>query len=225
MHIISNERSGSAALLRELAEASEVLRASNFVLRWGVPGQGFGGSAGWNAVEQLTRMQAAGVSVPEFSLVRPAPPQGWWGRRLIHTRGLDIRDPVRQPRGFRESEFWVRVVPSESEFRIHIFEGRSISRAQKVPGSTLDASLPPVRSQLVRNRRTGWRLRHQCTLLPGVREAAKAAVAALGYDFGAVDILVRPDGTPCVLEVNRAPGLDETTASAYITALERKVKG
>lgn len=223
MRVVSKTTSASATLLRRLATDSDILNSSELVLHWGVPGGGLGGTRGLNAVEQLRAMQAANVRVPEFSLTRPADPRGWWGRRLIHTQGRDIRDPVRQPRGFRESEFWVRFILSETEYRYHIFQGRSIARAQKVPGPTLDPTLPPVSRTDIRNRRTGWRLLHKCPSVQGLREVAKAAVAACGYHFGAVDILVTTDG-PVVLEVNRAPGLDECTGMAYIRALERMVQ-
>jgi D-alanine-D-alanine ligase len=45
-----------------------------------------------------------------------------------------------------------------------------------------------------------------------VRDAAAATFDALGTrDLGRVDMIVRPDGSPCVLEANVSPGMTETS--------------
>lgn len=225
MRIISRADSRSAALLRTLADASEILRESDFVLSWGVPAPGvFGGMPGLDGLQQLQAFQAAEVTCPSFTTERPLldPPGTWWGRKRHHTQGRDICMLPARPRGWKRSEFWVRPVTAEREFRVHIFAGKSIARAEKVPANSLDPTQPPPTCTLRRSRRFGWRLRHGCEMPVGVREAARKAVAACGYDFGAVDVLWT-GATPVVLEVNRAPGLDNATASAYIAALERKV--
>ena len=225
MRIIRRADSKSAALLVRLADASEVLRTSDFVLSWGVPAPGvFGGSVGLDGLQQLEAFKATGIPCPEFTTERPAPGDAasWWGRKRRHTQGRDIcMLPVR-PRGWRRSEFWVRPVTTQREFRVHIFDGLSIARAEKVPANTLDATEAPPTCTLRRSRRFGWRLRHKCEMPDAVRDAAKRAVAACGYSFGAVDVLWVNEA-PVVLEVNRAPGLDTVTASAYIRALEKKV--
>lgn len=46
-----------------------------------------------------------------------------------------------------------------------------------------------------------------------VRAAARAAFEAIGgRDYGRVDMMVRPDGSPVVLEVNTLPGMTPTSA-------------
>jgi len=57
-----------------------------------------------------------------------------------------------------------------------------------------------------------------------MRKIAKKAVAACGYDFGAVDMIVRRDGSVWVLEVNKAPGLDAYTAGKYMQQFVRIAK-
>jgi D-alanine-D-alanine ligase-like ATP-grasp enzyme len=63
-------------------------------------------------------------------------------------------------------------------------------------------------------------MKHDAEPPEGLRGAAKAAVEACGYDFGAVDLLVK-DGDFWFLEVNKAPGLSEYTANAYASAICR----
>lgn len=46
-----------------------------------------------------------------------------------------------------------------------------------------------------------------------------AAVAALGLDFGAVDVAMNDDGTVKILEVNSAPALEGSTIESYINML------
>jgi glutathione synthase/RimK-type ligase-like ATP-grasp enzyme len=51
-------------------------------------------------------------------------------------------------------------------------------------------------------------------------ELAIKAVAALGLDFGAVDVILGRDGQFYVLEVNTACGLEERTADKYVEAFK-----
>ncbi len=174
---------------------------------------------------ELQAFQAADVTCPLFTTERPAldDPEPWWGRKRIHTQGRDICMLPARPRGWKRSEFWVAAIYDVAqEFRVHVFAGKSIARAEKVPANSLDATQPPPTCMRRRSRRFGWRLRHGCEMPQAVRDIAKRAVAACGYDFGAVDVLWT-GRYPVVLEVNRAPGLDTATTSAYIAALERKV--
>lgn len=94
-----------------------------------------------------------------------------------------------------------------------MFLGHSIARGLKFQAE------PPWRKLPVRSRSNGWRLRHDVAPPEGLRDLAKKAVEAVGYDFGAVDLLVQEDGTQTVLEINRAAGCDNYTASAYAQAI------
>lgn len=79
----------------------------------------------------------------------------------------------------------------------------------------------------VRSRNNGWRLRHDVDPPAPLRDLAKRAVVACGYDFGAVDMLYIPPSDQqqeqgWVLEINRMPGLDDYTATAYARAFIRE---
>jgi D-alanine-D-alanine ligase-like ATP-grasp enzyme len=95
---------------------------------------------------------------------------------------------------------WVDV---DREFRVHVFNGKSIRVSEK---DFLDED----RKQYLTIKPTVDRRRH-------IRDAAKEAVAALGLDFGTVDVLA-DDEQAFVLEVNAAPGLGGSTPRLWAEA-------
>lgn len=143
----------------------------------------------------------------------PAPPQGeWLGRSNTHVGGNDLLRPVANPDFFSKKEDIVQ------EFRIHCFKGKSIRAGKKGfrEGFTERTAHPWVRSY-----DGGWRIIYDgFQSRRAQRELAAAAVAALGLDFGAVDIGQKRDGSLIVLEVNRAPGLEGGTVDSYARAIE-----
>lgn len=154
---------------------------------------------------ELARLAAAGVTVPAHSRTRPVE-QGWLARRNHHMEADDLLANL------ETGDYYVRYVPVSREFRVHVFNAASIRTGLKVP--RLDNPHPRFRSW-----QAGWKLDYgaacQAVIRQVVRESAKAAVAALGYNFGAVDIGVQTDGAPVVFEVNSAPGLEGNTISVY----------
>jgi D-alanine-D-alanine ligase-like ATP-grasp enzyme len=78
--------------------------------------------------------------------------------------------------------------------------------------------------RLIRNLANGWIFAVDKVVFASpaieqdVKQQAIAAVACLGLDFGAVDVIVDKDATKAyVLEVNTAPGLSSPTVlAAYI---------
>lgn len=160
-----------------------------------------------------------------------------WGRRWIHTRGTDIIGSGYRPAAKRKNkvlvesfnpnwlrrEWWVKVIPAaeiRNEWRIHIFQGRSIGRGLKVlTGET-------QRIQPVRNRDNGWTMVHNVEPNAAVKTAASKAVAAVGYNFGAVDLIELNNDNVVILEVNSAPALrSDYTIAAYKNAFSRVAEG
>lgn len=139
------------------------------------------------------------------------------GRKLFHTQGKDITYPGQK--AFLESDYWLEFIPNIiREWRFHIVGGKSIQRQLKVPSEELKAK--PWK--FFRNRSTGWvftRQTESLSKIPELRDLAKKAVTALNYDFGAVDLVETGEGNIFLLEVNKAPGLDELSASKYAEAL------
>lgn len=143
------------------------------------------------------------------------------GDRLLraynHHGGLDLLHVAGHLNGYYvHKEEFVR------EFRIHVMGGVSIRAGIKVPRT--DNPHPWVRSY-----EGGWKLDYgqpaQEQIRQRFRDVAKAAVHALGLDFGAVDVGIREDGLPIVLEVNRAPGLEGQTVEKYADKIAAWLEG
>lgn len=125
------------------------------------------------------------------------------GRPDRHTKGRglwlcnNIDDVRRALRGTRKKKaathFMEYIADAPHEYRVHIFRGKSIRISEKKFFTDEDG-----KKDYTTIKPTGP-VKH-------VRKAAKAAVLALGLDFGAVDILAN-DKECWVLEVNAAPGL------------------
>jgi glutathione synthase/RimK-type ligase-like ATP-grasp enzyme len=95
------------------------------------------------------------------------------------------------------------------EFRVHVAFGKSIKLAEKIGGD------PIIKNFSYGSRFMYPDFNHKKTL----RNVAKQAVAVLGLDFGAVDVIYK-DGNYYVLEVNCAPSLssDSDILERYVRA-------
>ena len=127
-----------------------------------------------------------------------------------------------------DADFYTKYFPKTREYRAHVFKGKLIDLTQKrlQNGRSKPEDGDSV-SRIVRSLENGWIHAHEFVVSEGVRasieQAAVAALAALGLDFGAVDVLVvevregsKKPTRLAVCEVNTAPGLaNETTLKAY----------
>ena len=193
-----------------------------------------------NAIDQLVAFQTAELHTPDFTLDRRVA-EGWveggctvFGRMLIHTRGNDICLPGRRnrrdqySRRWSNSEWWSKYVEPTEEWRVHVFNGKSIARGRKIHTG------PSWRKAPVRNIGNGWTFDFTGDAPKGLRRTAKAACTSLNYPHGAVDIL-QIDATPqngsneqervfYVLEVNRIPAVTcPYTRDAWVAAIRRHV--
>lgn len=140
------------------------------------------------------------------------------GRPDRHTkgRGLWICETAYNLRKAREgtarkqaATHFMEYVDAPKEFRVHVFLGKSIRISEKLFEDETRKSYTTIKP-------TGKKAK--------LREAAKAAVAAVGLDFGAVDIL--SDGERVwVLEVNAAPGLGGSMPQLYVDTFKKWKSG
>lgn len=177
--------------------------------------------------EQLDALKTHEIPIPEYT-TNILEAMEWdeddgaivLGRNKTHSQGRDIRfNNRRRQRGHRhwdDSDYFTKWLPSISEWRFHIFNGKSIARGKKV--WSLEGPEP---EQPIRSRKFGYRMVHNQTPPKGLRKLAKRAVEALGYDFGAVDVLELQDGSGCVLEVNSRPGL---SSPLVLDAYEKAIR-
>lgn len=162
-------------------------------------------------LSELARMHTQGIPVPPFQRT-PGSHGEWLPRTIGHGNGGDFKRYLAGERNF--GDYYTQRVPIAREHRIHCFGGRVIKRNTKYP-ATADAH-PWIRCE--------WGLGAPSRIPPVLDTTALAAVVAVGYDFGAVDIGESPHGDPIVLEVNSAPwlGLTEPNVpgvSAYVRAV------
>lgn len=123
--------------------------------------------------------------------------RGMW---LIRSEDEFVRSTV-GTRKKKAATHFMEWIDADREYRVHVFQGRSIriSRKDYAEDKTWTSVKPgdiPLRT---------------------VRDAAKQAVAALGLDFGAVDVLAVGENNEqvYVLEVNAAPGLGGSMPRVY----------
>lgn len=177
----------------------------------------------------LADMYEGGVNVPQFCIEgnitreldygsmqypivgRPKRHQGGAGFNMCYNES----DMLRQ-----RSHHYLQYIPNDEEYRFHIFDGVVMRVSKKVTNN-------PEASSVTRSRSKDWKMHHLS--LSGrhwpsnAEEEAKKAVAAMGLDFGGVDIIIGEDGTAYVLEVNTGCGLDPTGLRKYAEKIQNKI--
>lgn len=160
-------------------------------------------------------------------LNRPAPvattttPLGeWLGRSSSHVGGGDLL------RG-DGADYFSKKESFVDEFRVHSFLGRSIRAGKKVYRTPTDPTpFLGTPHAWIRSWDGGWKISYDgVSANQAMRDLAHSAVRALSLDFGAVDIGRLANGTYKVIEVNRAPGIDASTVTTYMTAIRRWMSG
>ncbi len=174
-----------------------------------------------NKFQELARLKEMGVKVPPFSAILPPGGGEWIPRRMNHQKGGDFLNPPTAP------DYFTLRVPLAQEFRVHVFQGKSIRLGKQFKRDDFPNPHP-----WVRNYHTGWVYlwggSWRNAIPSGVREVATKAVKALGRDTGAVDLGVTQGGEVFVLEVNTTPALEPNTITLYserLLALAGGVEG
>jgi glutathione synthase/RimK-type ligase-like ATP-grasp enzyme len=216
-------------------------RENDFVINWGntrVPSWGNADINNYDAVARacdkivaLQTMKEAGVRTVEFTTNRTE--VGAWleagdsvySRTLTRGHagnGIIISNSNDE---IPDAPLYTRGIESNVEYRVHVFNGKAIDYAKKIP---LEGSELTVEVSKIKSHSRGWTFARNVKLRPSVQEEAVKAVTALGLDFGAVDIIINPKNKnrPHVLEVNTSPGLEEggRTLDIYVEAITNYVQ-
>lgn len=177
------------------------------------------------AVNKLTAFQAmeGAVSIPEFT-TNHADASKWIdeGHTVVcrlkltgHSgEGIVIVGPDEGIANLPLAPLYTKYVKKNAEYRVHVFGDEAFFVQKKA--RKLEVPDEEVNWQ-VRNLKGGFIYANQnVEASEAIINQAKLAIAALGLDFGAVDIVVKKDGTPYVLECNTACGLEGTTLDKYV---------
>jgi len=153
---------------------------------------------GLGALELFTTAMAAETAV----LTAPL-----FARDPVHSRGRDIKIVLEpwQVRPLMQSGtgFFTKFVPSQREFRTWIYRNRHLGTYEKV------LRRPTECRRIGRNYHNGFDFSwiEGDNVPQALKDISRRAIATLGLDFGAVDVIQAMDGRYVVLEVNSAPGV------------------
>lgn len=166
----------------------------------------------------LLRFLEFGVLAPrpeDYPSVLPA-----IGRKKRHERGsgfwLCLQEADARHALEAGADYFIPYIRTRGEYRVHVIGGIVPFMQQK--------ELRKIKHRLspwLRNNRTGWGL-SRCPNIPKVCEMGIKAVAALGLDFGAVDILRSDTDSLWVLEVNTAPALRGAQLEDWAETIKRR---
>lgn len=159
--------------------------------------------------EQALEWATSGFKVVARTLLR-----GSAGRGIILVENAE--------QGIPPAPLYTRYIKKIDEYRVHVFQGRSIDIQKKA--KKRDVPNEDVNYQ-IRTHDNGFIYMREGIQPPeGVVEQAINAVEALELDFGAVDVIWNNhEERAYVLEVNTAPGLEGTTVSSYADAIRQAV--
>jgi len=185
-----------------------------------------------NKLQTFKYLKDRGVTIPEFT--QNPRVASWWvdqsnkvycRKQLTGHSGSGIT-VARSLDEIVDAPLYTVGIDVKGEYRVHVF--RNLNGEYKV----IDIQKKRRRNEAigegslnmdVRNLAGGWVFAHNnIELSLEAQEQAKAAVQALGLDFGAVDLIIeKRTEQPVVLEVNTAPGLSSpTTLAAYVEAIK-----
>jgi hypothetical protein len=248
MYAYNNLSEGAKALCRELGikriahktESTFVSRPDKTIINWGaselppalltnrVLNRPEAVARCISKVDSFRTLETSGVVVPPWTTDQTVV-QNWlrddftvFARTLTRAssgRGIVIMEPDHPDNHNTSAPLYTRYVKKLHEYRVHIMNGVVIDTQRK--GLREELRGRPDVDFRVRNLNNGFVfVRNDGHVVPEeVTNMALLAVATMGLDFGAVDVIWNNrERQAYVLEVNTAPGLSGTTLTNYATA-------
>jgi len=138
-------------------------------------------------------------------------------RKKHHTKGKDIvvcktANDIRQVQRVGQHDFFSVFIPTDTEYRVWVLGNKAFATYEKVYKGKGEYE------GFMRNRRFGFKFIKRDELIGThqIEGPCIKAVAALGMDWGAVDILKGKDGKYYVLEINSMPHIDSIQRSSGV---------
>ena len=177
----------------------------------------------------LEKLSQEGVCVPEFTEDRQYAITLAMDGHVIYCRksttsyGGRFIEIARNSSEIVSAPLYTKGINIRREYRVHVFKNQAIDIVRKSRRLGEDGN-PEELNMLIRNHTNGWvfcrNFEFSTDSKERVEQEAIRAVAALGLDFGAVDIVTeKRTGIPFVLEVNTAPGNEGITTQKYKEAI------
>lgn len=175
-----------------------------------------------NKVDQFNAFSANNIACPKYTT--RADSVGELGKRVFartlinSTNGRGIVEFEPGTRDTPQAPLYTEYIPKKAEYRFHVIGERIIDVQEKRKKREFDAD---DRNTRVRNVNNGYVYCRDGVNPPdGAADLAINAVKAVGYQYGAVDLIYNEKRNQCyVLEVNSRPGLMGTTLDRYADAL------
>lgn len=134
--------------------------------------------------------------------------------------GIAILNKDNTVNGIPDAPLYVQYKKKKNEYRVHVFNNKIIDITQKKKRKGFENV-----NTTIRNFKNGWVYARDDIFIPeDLEQQAKAAMTAIGLQFGAVDIIWNEKENKCyVLEINTAPGLVGTTLTKYTEAFTKEI--
>ena len=159
------------------------------------------------------------VNIPDYWLQKSLIPDNVYpvlGRWKHHTQGKDIIYIENKEQQHDYRAFYVKYIPKVGEYRVHVL-GDTVASVTKKLKDREDADVR------VRSHDNGWKQwEYNGQYREAIGQEALKAVRILGYDFGAVDLIMDENHKIWVLEVNSAPGLCDSRLPLYLEYFKRE---
>lgn len=173
-------------------------------------------------IEQLACFTSYGVSCPgyvtEASLIQNLGTGIVFARTLVNsTNGRGIIECNADDSEFPSAPLYTAYIPKRAEYRFHVFGDKVIDVQEK----RKKRGFEDERNTRIRNLSNGYVYCRDGVNPPdGAADLAVRAVQAVGYQYGAVDVIYNEKRNQSyVLEVNSKPGLMGTTLDKYVNAI------
>lgn len=211
-------------------------RSTEVKVAWGAPDAPSSALNGGIRVGKLHQLKTWAEASLSTLTTSTSPRTGWLHRSGNSFGGRDFSRTLPSSSGY-----WTKPVENViNEYRVHVI--RKPGSTKRTPQNysvvrlgrkiNVEPQLNKIVNDVqIRSRQFGWRLEYfgssmRRVLSEDLSLQCRWAIATLGWDFGAIDVLETEDGKYVLLEANSAPSLrDDNTLKAYADAIKEIIGG